>query len=328
MPVTGPFKVSEGIFQCLLPVPFQIGSISVYLLEGSDGWTMVDCGPNTPEAMASLKEQMAVVGLRPTDVTRVVLTHAHVDHYGMSRPVRELTGAEILIIEDEKAMVRLACEQDPERSGRVAAFFRRNGLPEEVVLRVPEAWDRMQELVSAAPPDRWLHEGESLPWLGPGWTVLWTPGHTAGHLCLYNSDDGTLVSGDHILYHITPHVGFFEHLVSNPLAEYQASLTRVLGLAPRLVLPGHGPVMPDPLPRIQVILEHHRDRKARIRAELGPGGNTGFQVSSAIFGKRLPLFETQAALAETLAHLDMLCVEASVVKDITAAGLAIYRPAA
>jgi glyoxylase-like metal-dependent hydrolase (beta-lactamase superfamily II) len=129
------------------------------------------------------------------------------------------------------------------------------------------------------------------------------PGHADGHLVLER--DGVLVAGDTILGQITPHVGLYPQGRPDPLEDFVRSLERIAELAPRLALPGHGPLLDDAAGRAREIAAHHADRLAATAEALSPQPSTGWQLSRALFGHVAPSQRT-FALTETLAHLERL----------------------
>jgi glyoxylase-like metal-dependent hydrolase (beta-lactamase superfamily II) len=136
-----------------------------------------------------------------------------------------------------------------------------------------------------------------------GWRVEVLPGHADGHVVLVR--DGVLVAGDTILGGITPHVGVYPGGLDDPLRHFVASLERIDELAPRLALPGHGPLLDDAAARAREIVSHHRERLDRTAAALDATPRTGWELSRVIFGHVQP-GQYVFALTETLSHLERL----------------------
>jgi len=177
--------------------------------------------------------------------------------------------------------------------------------PGEGELEWMRSWDRMskQGLLSLAPTTRVVDE----QWLrigGRDWQVIHTPGHTGDHLCLFDPEAGTLLSGDHVLPTITPHISGLTPS-ADALADFFTGLRRVAALeGVRTVLPAHGLAFTDLSGRVDAIIEHHHERLAqleRIGAELGTAGVRAY--SRALFQERSwgPMAES-----ETYAHLEHL----------------------
>ena len=94
-------------------------------------------------------------------------------------------------------------------------------------------------------PSTLLDGGERFTVGDRTWEIVHTPGHSPGHVCLWNAAERLLCSGDHLLQLVSPPVTFERGFETDPMGSYLASLERVAALAPDLVLPGHGPPFRD-----------------------------------------------------------------------------------
>ena len=119
-------ELPDGIRRVTLPLPTRPGHVHAYLLPADDGWTLVDTGLGLPDARERWAER-----LRGVDVRRIVVTHFHPDHIGAAADVAELTGAEVLESELDYRQCRLVWG-NPDWPGRIAAWFRENGVPAPV----------------------------------------------------------------------------------------------------------------------------------------------------------------------------------------------------
>jgi glyoxylase-like metal-dependent hydrolase (beta-lactamase superfamily II) len=173
-------------------------------------------------------------------VSRILVTHAHIDHYGLGGRLLERTGAELCM----HTMTDLDCEK--YRHPDTARARRRDTYADHGV-DVDERADLADHLTrwlpylhSVVEASRRLRGGEELVIGGDRWEVVHTPGHSLGHVCLWSPARGVLLSGDHLLPAITPPVTFERGFDADPLRSYLDSLRRVANLRPRLVFPGHG----------------------------------------------------------------------------------------
>jgi glyoxylase-like metal-dependent hydrolase (beta-lactamase superfamily II) len=290
-------ELPGGIRRLTFPLPLGIDHVHCYLLPGSDGWTLVDTGLGLPDAAA--RWEAALEGL---DVTRIVVTHFHPDHAGGGADVQALTGARVLQGADDYEQCLRVWGSD-DWSERLADYLQRHGLPEEPAAELRHESRTFAPFIRFARNPELLHEDDEVD----GWRVLELPGHADGHLCLER--DGVLFAGDHILGVITPTVGLYPESRPDPLGDYQASMLRTIELGPRIVLPGHGDTVLDPVGRAREILEHHERRLDQTAASLGGEPRSGYDVSVALFGARLDASGRRFALAETLAHLERLVHE-------------------
>jgi glyoxylase-like metal-dependent hydrolase (beta-lactamase superfamily II) len=190
--------------------------------------------------------------------------------------------------------------------------FVRYGVPRDGAEATYEAVQRVRELMDHPVVNRRLLDREELTLGGRSWRVLVTPGHTTGHVCLFNEAEGILLAGDHILPRITPNIGLSTRDGFNPIREYVQSLHRTLSLGARVAYPGHGAVIDNPAERARQIIHHHVLR-ARI---LESGRSSGFEVALELWGDTLDAFQMRFAVAEAVAHLDWLVAEGWVGKTV------------
>jgi glyoxylase-like metal-dependent hydrolase (beta-lactamase superfamily II) len=306
--------IPDGIRRVTLPLPTRPGHVHAYLLPGEDGWTLVDTGLGLPDARERWAEE-----LRGLEVRRIVITHFHPDHIGAAADVAELTGAEVLEGELDYAQCRLVWG-NPEWPDRIAAWFRDNGVPAPVADELIGTGQIYAGFIHYAADPTPLAPGGSVD----GWEAVAFPGHADGQLGLIR--DGVLLAADHLLDPISPAVGLYPESRPDPLADYLASLERVIELEPRIALPGHGEPIENSAERARELIRHHRERLRRTAAALGPEPRTGYEVSMALFGVDLKPSARRFAVAEALSHLERLVAEGAAVKD-GAGGAIFYTPA-
>jgi glyoxylase-like metal-dependent hydrolase (beta-lactamase superfamily II) len=161
----------------------------------------------------------------------------------------------------------------------------------------------MRVLFSPPEPTHRVHHGERVKLGGREWFAVHTPGHTVDHLCLWDPETGTLLTGDHVLPSITPHVSGVRN--ADHLNSYLATLDLVAQLqGVEIGLPAHGHPFKDVPGRVQAIKEHHAERMELLRrAGLALGPATVVDLSHEVFPKRH--WGTMAE-SETFAHLEHL----------------------
>jgi glyoxylase-like metal-dependent hydrolase (beta-lactamase superfamily II) len=282
--------VGHGIRRVTLPLPFGPEHVHCYLLPGADGWTLVDTGLALPGLAAALGG---------VEVARIVVTHFHPDHVGGAEPAAVATGAPVY----QGALDYEQCERvwgSSDWPERMAAWFRRNGVPRDVADQVIDEGEAARPLIRFARDPLLLRAGDRLD----GWQVVELPGHADGHLALFR--DGVLLAGDHVLPDTTPAIGLYPDQRPDPLGDYLRSLRRTIELAPALVLPAHGEPIGEPTSRARELLEHHRLRLEETAAALGVEPRTGYDVSLAVFPDELSPSGRRFAVAESLSHLQRL----------------------
>jgi len=299
----------EGIHRIEVPLEFMVESVYLYLLEGDEGLTLVDCGPNLEITRNSLSKFLAGIGRQVSDINLIIITHYHVDHYGYAGELKRLTGAEIAMHRIGAGLVRGYESGSGRYIDAVVRLAARYGMPREYIDIIKPFFGAMQEVVSPARIDRVLEDGDEISVGGSKYVVLWTPGHSPDHICLYSPERKVLFSGDHLLQEITPHIGIDTLKGVNPLKDYLKSLKRMKDYDIALALPGHGPVVNDPQGRVDEILRHHEERMRLMYEAVARGPKTAYEVSLDIWGEELPLVEKPLALAETVQHLELLVEE-------------------
>ena len=248
---------------------------------------------------------------RRAAIERVVVTHFHPDHVGAAG----LIGARV----SQGALDYQQCERvwgSEDWPERIRDWFVRHGVPASIA-NEDRMWDEASRafIRFARDPDP-LREGDSVA----GWEVLELPGHADGHIALLRS--GTLIAGDHLLPTITPAIGLYPESRPDPLGDYLASLERTIQLRPRLVLPGHGPPISDPVGRAKELIEHHLERLDSTEQLLTSEPRTAYELSLDLFGEELPARERRFAVAETLAHVERLVHADRATRDETAGTVA------
>jgi len=291
-----------GVRRLTLPLPLGPRHVHCYLLEGDDGWTLVDAGLALPAA----DETFAAVA-RELPVPRILITHFHPDHVGGAEQALAATGATV----HQGVLDYEQCEHvwgNPEWPRVIAAWFLRHGAPSDVANELIEAGSLYAPFIRFVRDPARLREGDVVA----GWEVLAMPGHADGHLCLLR--DGVLVAGDHLLPTISPAVGLYPDSLPDPLGDYLASLERTASLGLRLALPGHGEPIEDPTARALELIEHHRRRLEETAAALEDTPRTGYEVSLALFPALDSAGARRFAVAETLSHLERLVAQGAAVR--------------
>jgi glyoxylase-like metal-dependent hydrolase (beta-lactamase superfamily II) len=171
--------------------------------------------------------------------------------------------------------------------------------------------------VKTAEPSVQLDGAESLPMGRRHLRVEWTPGHSPGHICLYDRQDELLFAGDTLLPDLSPNIGLHPQSTPDPLHEYLDGLRRLAAYEPKLILPSHGRPFMDAPARVKVLEAHHKRRLDQIVEIVGQGKETGWEVALELWGPRENFYEKRLALQEALAHLQALAVDARVGKSVT-----------
>jgi len=302
------------------------------VIEGGDGHIVVDSGWDSQESLWALQEGMKAAYLKLRDIKEVVITHIHPDHYGLSSKIRQICGAQVAIHRIDADFISLRYKDFSDLIEKTEDLLRQNGVPQDELSQLKEASLWMNRYVTPDPPDVMLEDGDVISNDSFEFEVLWTPGHSPGHICLYEKERRFIITGDHVLYESTPHVGYNPLSGDNPLGDYVSSLKKLERLKVSFILPGHGPVFNALGLRIAKILQHHEDRKRAIMNSLHNGLQTAYAIAQQIpwmvsggnvAFRDLADWDKRMAVTETLAHLKLLTEEGRV-SNVDMDGASLY----
>ncbi|MGA2872883.1 MAG: MBL fold metallo-hydrolase [Candidatus Dormibacteria bacterium] len=318
-----PEEVASGIFRIPLPLPGDgLKAVNAYLLRAVDGDLLIDCGWDHPASWRVLASALNHLGSAPHLVRHVFATHFHGDHLGAAGRIREASRALVTLgLGDRESALILAT--DPElASSRTGELLRRHGAASVVEALNLAAVGRPPRAGRTSLPDLFL-TGGLLRFQDREMEVLPTPGHTRGHLCLFDRSAGILFAGDHVLPHITPSIGVEFPDGGLPLRDFLGSLDAVRELPARLVLPAHGPAFADLGGRVDQLLEHHRHRLRLCREAVEAGATNAMAVAQALRWTRrerrfaeLDAFNQMLAVGESAAHLELLAARGELLSRV------------
>jgi glyoxylase-like metal-dependent hydrolase (beta-lactamase superfamily II) len=316
-------EVAPGILRAQLPIDMPgLGHTNCYVIEDERGVAVVDPGLPGRATLRVLTERLASVGVPLSRVHTVVVTHSHPDHFGGAGWIRRETGAEIVThrrfsfiwdrfeppdidVEDaaraaERPVARRSNPWDAPPWGGTGHYF---SFARRVRMR---GMRRFPRFFRTPTPTRRLDDADRIVLGGREWVALHTPGHTEDHLCLFDPTERVMLSGDHVLPTITPHIGGLNP-TGDPLDRFFDSLHKVAehGDDVSVVLPAHGHPFHDLAGRAKAIREHHLERLDLLRraaAELGRPASVP-ELSAHLFSPRA---QGPMADSETFAHLEHL----------------------
>lgn len=299
----------ERIERVPIPTPFSVGRVNCYLL-GSNGHTVIDPGPATAEAYETLTASLARNGTDVTDVDRVLITHPHMDHFGLVSRLVDESGATVLAHADATDRLDDPIEHFEREQAYFDPFLRSMGMPEhavDTVLELPEPYTNYQQPVDVT---RTLTDGDVLD-AGVELSCLSTPGHAPGSLCFHAESEDVLFTGDHVLPTITPNplltlVPGTDDERTRSLPTYLDSLRRILDIDVDRGYGGHGEPLSDVGQRTRETIEHHHERKESIADVIDADGPvTAYEIMEDLFPD-LPATEMFSGMSEAIGHLDLL----------------------
>lgn len=348
--VRAPVAALPRLHQIVLPTPWEIGPVQVYVVEG-DPLTLIDTGVHRENSRAALERAFEELGLDLADVRRVVLTHYHTDHMGQVATLRE-AGAEleVWVHEDDADDVEHFSSEREERIDTSNELFREHGVPADLLARQAE---RIGREIAAMPPlaiatrvDRRLRDGDRVAFKDFELEVLHAPGHTAGHVVLADGESGTLLTGDHLMGNAVPFTESFylgglpdpaDPIARRPrfrgLPGYLASLRRLRGGSFRTILPAHGGILDRPARVIDEALLFYEVRVQRVerivqRIAGERADANAWEIWRQLFPKLDPETQMRTRMVMVIGALDVLEDAGRVAPQRRADGTIAVRPIA
>ena len=307
-----------------IPTPYAVGPVNAYLIE-VEPLTLIDAGINTPEGKDALLSGLGQNGGRVEDVERIVITHAHPDHYGLVQLLMETSGATVHFPAREIARVR-----DKQMLFEVGRLLVQAGMPLELLFKMdqerkkgPRSGFKHEEVVLVEDGDAFAFDD--------GYELVghFMPGHSGGHFVYLETTTRTLFAGDQLLPDVSPNP-LLEPSLDEPgerrrsLKEYLRSLDLMAEMDPHLVYPGHGDPVADPQALIERTIEHHVKRKGDVAAHLGPEPKSPYELAQEIYPD-VGGYDSFLAVSEVVAHLDLVVEDGGALAEEDASGVIRYR---
>lgn len=295
-----------------IPTELPIGTVNAYLLMGEEP-ALIDTGPNCDYSFDFLKKEIKRNGLDMSDIGKVLLTHGHVDHYGLATKISERSKARIFAHEGDKEMVENLVGVFRQNRDRVREEMRKNGMPQETLNIVEDFFEFLLDLSEETRVDHCLHDGQEI---GAGDTILkviHTPGHSLGSVSFLSSQ-GDLFTGDALLAGMTPNsvCGDYNKLAAR-IPEYVETLRKLRIIDTKQIFPGHGESFTDARSVADRCLAMIDSRRNQILETLSTRSLTAFDLTTMLYGM-LPIQEIFLGFSEVLGHLEALREEGRIVR--------------
>jgi glyoxylase-like metal-dependent hydrolase (beta-lactamase superfamily II) len=299
-------EVMPDLFRLEIPLPESpLKFLNSYVIKSPDRNLIIDTGLNRRECLEAMLAGLGKLSVDLKD-TDLFITHLHADHFGLVTKLA-VDSNRIFFSRPEKELI-----ESWEGFEAMIVYGGRNGFPQDQLRAALEKHPGNRYGSDWMPKLSLLDDGDEVHCGRYHFRCLTTPGHTLGHICLYDPGQKILVAGDHILDDITPNIQCWtDH--QNPLKWYLASLDKVAALEVSLVLPGHRRLILDHRARIAELKRHHQDRLAECLAILKNGPLSAFQTASRMTWDikcdswdDFPVTQKWFATGEAISHLRYL----------------------
>jgi glyoxylase-like metal-dependent hydrolase (beta-lactamase superfamily II) len=314
-------EVAPGVLRMQLPIDMPgLGHVNTYALVDDRGAALVDPGVPGEASWDALLVRLKKAGIPLERVHTSIITHSHFDHFGGAAQLAEEAGAAIVAHEVFSTWGDdIECTDPTHDHGDPALLPTREftgkspwGTPSHMPdpkhleeFRTKQGRGRQPFAVPHV--TKRVRHGDVLRLAGRDWFVKHTPGHTIDHLCFHDPEGEVLLSGDHVLPTITPHIG--GATTGDPLEDFFASL-EAIGRTEHVqtILPAHGHPFQDLPGRVKSIHEHHMERLEKLREIAGELETDDGWASVVEFSHRLFRERSWGPMAEseTWAHLEHL----------------------
>jgi glyoxylase-like metal-dependent hydrolase (beta-lactamase superfamily II) len=320
-------EIVQGVHQIKVPVPGAVDHMNIYLIEGTQGNLLIDTGLDTPEAFGALRDALKFSGFGFKDITVIAATHVHPHHFGMVGKLKQMSEAKVAVGEIEAKFVDLRYGNTNALLQQVKQILMSNGVPEAESTELAESPLALKESVGVVKPDIILKDGDKITVATSEFKVMLTPGHTPGHICLYEPKRKLFFSGDHVLPDIFPHIGFHPQSGSNPLSDFFKSIDALADLEISFIFPGHGSVFSGFKLRVGELHYYHTERQRAIIRIIESDTKSAYQIANeipwmpageSVTFKKLSAIDKRLAVMETLAEVKLLISEGKaqkIVKD-------------
>ena len=299
-------EICQDLFCIKVPLPDSpLKYLNSYVVRTPDRSLIIDTGFNTKVCQDAMMKGLNTLGIDLADAD-IFITHFHADHFGLV-PKLKTRSTRVFFNRPEAELL-----ENWEGFGTMIEFADHHGFPKTKLKPALEAHPGNKFGTEWLPMVNILSEGQILTYGGYSFTCVETPGHTLGHICLYEENRKIFISGDHVLIDISPNIQCWtDH--ENPLKSYMESLVKIRNFDVELVLPGHRRSFTTLGSRVDELILHHEERLNEVRNILDRGPKTAYETAGqmnwdikAAGWNDFPIAQQWFATGEALSHLRYL----------------------
>jgi len=311
-----------GIHRLAIPTPFMVGRVNAYLIEDSP-LTLVDSGPNSAKALDELEQALAARGHAIEDIELLVITHQHMDHFGLASILARRSGAEVAALEGLAPFLASYGHQTDLEDRFAERLMLRHGIPPEIVTALRAVSAGFRAWGAAVEVTRPLADGGVLELRDRTLRVLHRPGHSPSDTVFVDEARSTMLAADHLIAHISSNPLLarpldaeeeYEEPRAQALLTYMDSLQRTRAMDLSLVLPGHGRPITDHAALIDERFRMHDRRAQKMLRLIASEPRTAHEIAQEMWGN-VAVTQAYLTLSEVLGHVDLLLRDGAVVEE-------------
>jgi len=318
-------EILPGLYRIKIPLPESpLKYLNSYVIKSEGRNLIIDTGFNRKECLDAMNNGLKEINVNLADCD-FFITHLHADHFGLIAKLAVET-SRIYFSRPDKEIIESWEGFEP-----MIEYAGKNGFPENELRTALHQHPGYKYGSDWMPDMSVLEDGATITYGNYCFECVETPGHTLGHICLYEAGKKILIAGDHILSDITPNIQCWSDK-ENPLEKYLSSLDKVRKLDVGLVLPGHRRLFKEHKSRIDELKQHHEKRAEEILVILKKGSGSAFEVASGMTWdikfdswNDFPVAQKWFATGEAISHLRFLEEKQLVTKEKNASRIQKYR---
>jgi glyoxylase-like metal-dependent hydrolase (beta-lactamase superfamily II) len=320
-------STDQGIHRLAIPTPFQVGRVNAYLIEDKP-LTLIDSGPNSAKALDELEQALQKLDHRIEDLELLVITHQHIDHFGLASILARRSNAEVAALSGLDDYLKNFREMTELDDVFAEQTMLRHGIPADVVSALRAVSASFRAWGSTVEVTRPLKDGEELQLRDRALRVLHRPGHSPSDTLFWDEERSIMMVADHLIKHISSNPLLARPLGAprdftgprpQSLVTYIDSLQQTRAMDVQLTLPGHGSPIKDHKSLIDRRMRMHERRAERIYNLIAESPRTAHEVASEFWGN-IAVTQAYLTLSEVLGHVDLL-INAQLVEEQEADGL-------
>ena len=301
-------QLADDLYWARFQLPFRLNHINLYMIDGKDGWILIDAGISSDETKTQW--QALLDGpLKDQPIAQIIITHHHVDHIGFAGPLAEMTGAPVFISEGEAQKSHWMFDYDEVAfSHFIADTYHRFGIEVAICEEARQNVGRFQRYVAPLPRFSYLSNTDVIISKAGKWHIRLDTGHTQSQIGLYDKDRGLYIAGDSLLPRISPNIPVdIRDLNFDMLGAYFTYLHEMATMDEAWqIFPGHDWPFAKGASRAKALISHHHNRLRSLTDAATASDLSVHDAMAHLFGKKFEAHEMYFAAGEARAHLTHL----------------------